>query len=106
MLRDSFIIKIRPRFVASQPGEQPIAIHILTIISRRKENQTTKFFQSIWENRKRIFFKKQTQNTVAILFTDPFLKYQNRASLDQYSKDLYSLFLMYVKLRAIEIDWN
>ena len=59
MLRDSFIIKIRPKFVASQPGEQPIAIHILTIISRRKENQTTNFFSQYGKTGKEFSLKNK-----------------------------------------------
>ena len=38
------------------------------------------------------------------LFPDPFLKYSK--SLDQISKVLYILFLLFGKLRIIEIDWN
>ena len=74
MLKDSFIIKIRliQKIVASERGEQPIVKHILTIISRSKDNKAMKFGQLIWENRKRFFFKNQTQNAVATLFTDPF----------------------------------
>ena len=103
MLKDSFSIKIRliQKIVASERGEQPILIHILTIISRSKDIKVMKFGQLIWENRKRFFFKNQTQNAVATLFTDLFFKYQNRASLDQYSEVLYSLLLIYVELRTI-----
>ena len=103
MLKDSFIIKIRliQKIVASERGEQPIVIHILTIISRSKDNKAMKFSQLICGNRKRFFLKNQTQNAVATLFTDRFFKYQNRASLDQYSEVLYSLFLIYVELRTI-----
>ena len=46
--------------MTSQPGEQPIAIHILIIISRSKDDQAMKFGQLIWENRKRFFLKNQT----------------------------------------------
>ena len=48
--------------------------------------------------------KKQTQNMVEKQFPDPFLKKSKLSiSLNQYSKVLYSLFLLYAKLRAIEI---
>ena len=104
---NSFILKIRliSKFVASQPGEQLIAIHILTIISTSKDNHAMKFGLLIRENRKIFFLKNQTKYsdyTIHIFF----LKYQNRASLDQNSEVLCSLFLMYVKLRTIKIDWN
>ena len=37
----------------------------------------------------------------------PFSKKSKlRLDLDQESKDLYSLFLSYARLRAIEIHWN
>ena len=36
-------IKLTPKFLTSQPGEQTIAIYILPNISRRKDNQTMKF---------------------------------------------------------------
>ena len=63
MLNDSFIMKIRliSKFAASQPGEQPIAIHILTIISRSKDIHAMKLGQLIWENRKGFFLKNQTK---------------------------------------------
>ena len=98
MLKDSFILKIRliSKFVASQPGEQLIAIHILTIISRSKDNHAMKFGLLIRENRKIFFLKNQTKYsgyTIHIFF----LKFQNRASLDQNSEVLCSLLLMYVK---------
>ena len=38
------------------------------------------------------------------LVSDPFLKNLNWA--DQLSKVLYSLFLLYAKLRAIDIYWK
>ena len=63
MLKDSFIMKVRliSKFVASQPGEQPSALHILTIISRSKDNHEMKLGQFIWENRERFFLKNQTK---------------------------------------------
>ena len=74
MLNDSFIMKIRliSKFVASHPGEQPIAIHILTIISRSKDIHAMKFGQLIWENRKGFFLKNQTKysgHTIHIPFS-------------------------------------
>ena len=44
------------------------------------------------------------QNMVKELFPDRFFeKLKLSISLDQYSKVLYSLFLLYAKLRTIEI---
>ena len=40
------------------------------------------------------------------LVPDPFLKNQNLVYLWINSLRLYSLFLLYAKLRAIETDWN
>ena len=46
-----------------------------------------------------------TQTIVEKLFPDPFLKKSKLSiSLDQYSKVLYILFLLFVKLRTIESD--
>ena len=44
--------------MASQPGLQTIAIHILPNISQSKVNQTMKFGQLIEHNRKNIFLQK------------------------------------------------
>ena len=41
-----------------QPGKQAIAIHILSNISRSKDNQTMKFGQLIEYNMRNIFLKK------------------------------------------------
>ena len=40
-------IRLTSKFMTSQPGLQPIAIHILPIISQSKGNQTMKFGQLI-----------------------------------------------------------
>ena len=42
----------------SQAGKQPIAIHILTIISRSKGNHTMKFSQLIEYNIRNIYLEK------------------------------------------------
>ena len=58
--KNSSIRKIRltSKFMASQPGLQTIAIHILPNISQRKGNQTTKFGQLIEYNKINIFLQK------------------------------------------------
>ena len=53
---------------------------------------------------KTFLLKNHKQNVVEKLFPDPFIKSQNWAYLWINSlKDLYSLFLLYGNLRAIEI---
>ena len=44
--------------MASQPGLQTIAIHILPNISQSKGNQTMKFDQLIEYNKRNIFLQK------------------------------------------------
>ena len=48
-------IRLTSKFMTSQPGLQPIAIHILPIISQSKGNQTMKFGQLIEYNKRNIF---------------------------------------------------
>ena len=69
----------------SQSGQQTIAIHTLTNISRSKGNQAMKFGQLIEHNTRNIFNEKLLS-----------------ISLDQQSKAFYSLLLLYVKFRAIK----
>ena len=59
----------------SQPGWQTIAIHILPNISRRKDNQTTKFGQLIQYNVTNIFFN--TKNVLEKPVPDHFPKNEN-----------------------------
>ena len=73
-----------------QPGKQAIAIHILTNISGSKGNQATKFGQLIHKMWWRNF--------------SHFKKSKLSISLNQYSKVLYILLLLFGKLRSIEID--
>ena len=44
--------------MTSQPGTQTIAIHILSYMSRSKDNQTVKFDQLIEYNMRKIFLEK------------------------------------------------
>ena len=54
-------------------------MHMLTHISRSKGNQVMKNWSvNRVQHEKHFFFlKNHTQNAVKILFSDPFLKYQN-----------------------------
>ena len=74
------------------------------LISRSKGNQTMKFGQLIESNIRNIFLEKSYTKcggqTSSRTFSE---KLKLSISLDQKSKVLYSLFLFYVKLRAIEI---
>ena len=84
----------------SLPASQTIAIHTLTNISRSKCNQRTKLCQLIEYNMRIIFVKNYTQNVVEKLFPDPFLK----LSVSWInSLKFYTVFLLYAKLKAVEI---
>ena len=102
MQQNDLIRKINwiSNFVTSQPGQQSILKHILTNISRSKGNETMKFFQLIEYNIRNIFLEKSYTKCGGV--TSPRLfsgKLKLRISLDQQHKVLYSLFLLYSKLR-------
>ena len=90
-------------FMTLQPGQQTIVIHILPNISRSKGNQTKKFGQLIEYNMRNIFQEKSYTKWGGENSSRPFSKKSNlRISPDQQSKVLYSLFLLYAKLRTIK----
>ena len=90
--------------MTSQPVEQKIVIHILPNISRGKDNQTMKFGQLIECNMRNIFLEKLYTKCGGETSPRPFSeKLKLSISLDQEFKVLYSLFLLYAKLRTIEI---
>ena len=90
--------------MTAQPRKQTTAIQILSKISKRKDNQAIKFGQLIEYNIRNIFVKNYTQNVEAKLFQDSFVKNQNSAYLwINNSLVLYSLLLLFPKLRTIEI---
>ena len=66
-----------------------------------------KFGQLIEYNFRNIFLEKPYSkcggDTIPRLF---FKKLKLRITLYQYSKVLYILFLLFGKMRTIEIDWN
>ena len=79
-----------------------IAIHILINISRSKANQAIKFGQLIEYNLRNIFRKKSYAKYGGEAMHGPFSKKSKLSiSLDQQSKTLYNLFLIYAKLRTI-----
>ena len=51
-------VRLTSKFMASQPGLQTIAIHMLVNISQSKGNQTMKFSQLIEYNKRNILLKK------------------------------------------------
>ena len=59
--------------MTSQPEKQTITIHILTNISRSKDNQAMKFGQLYTK----CVFGYYTQNVVDKIFPEPFIKNQN-----------------------------
>ena len=92
------------KFLTSRPGKEKIAIHILPNISRIKGNQTMKFGQLIEYNMRNIFLEKPYTKCGEKLFPDSFskkIKIEDISGLIVYF--LYSLFLLYIQLRAIEI---
>ena len=65
------------KFMTSQTGQQIITIHILSNISRSKDNQAMKFDQLIEYKIKNISLQNPSQNAVRKLVPVPFIKYKN-----------------------------
>ena len=86
MYKYGLIRKIRliSNFMASQPGLQTIAMHILPNISRSKSNQTMKFGQLIKYNMRNIFAEKPCTKCGGETIPRPFSeKSKLSISLDQ-----------------------
>ena len=79
MEKNSLIINIRliSKFMASKPGKHPIAMHVLTNISRRKYDQTMKFGHLIEYNMRNIFLEKSYTKCGRESSPRPFSKNQN-----------------------------
>ena len=89
--------------MTSQPGKQTVAIHILPNVSRNKCNQTMKFRQLIECNMRNIFLPYTKCGGETSL--RPFSKKTKlNISLDQYYKVSYSSYILYTKLKGIEIS--
>ena len=70
--------------MTSQPGKQTIAIHILSYISRSKDNKTVKFSQLIEYNMRKIFLEKSYPKYGGETSPKPFSKKSKSSiSLDQ-----------------------
>ena len=77
---------------------------MLNSVSRSKGNKTIKFGQLMEYNIKNIFLEKSYANCGRNTIPRPFSKKSKLSiSLDQYSKGLCSLFLLYAKFRAVKI---
>ena len=100
-------IKLISNFMTSQPGQKTIVIHILPNISRSKGNQTMKFDPFIEYNMTNMFLEKSyakyDEETSPRLFLETL---KLSISLEQQSNVLYSLLLLYGKLRSIKIYQN
>ena len=62
--------------MTSQPGQQTIAIHILSNISRSKGNQTMKSGQLVQYNERNVFVQKSRRNKAGQLVPDIFLSFE------------------------------
>ena len=88
--------------MTSQPGKHAIAIRILPSISRRQSDNEILSINRI--NIKNIFHRISYTKYGGETIPRPFSKKSKLSVfLDQYSKVLYSLLLLYAKLRAIDI---
>ena len=97
-------ITLISNFMTSQPGLQTIIKHILANISITKCSQTMKFGQLREYLMKNIFLEKSYKECGEI--TSPTPLSINKIEHISWPKVLYSLFLLYAKLRAIEIFRN
>ena len=89
----------------AQPGQQSIAIHILSNFSKGKGNQAMKFGQLIEYNMRNIFAEKSYTKCAGETIPRPLSKISKLSiSLDQQGKVLNSFFLLYANLRDIEIQ--
>ena len=96
--KNGLIRKIRLvlEFMTSQPSKKTIAIHILSNISRSKDNQTMKFVRLIEYNKRNIFLQNSYRkcNEAWTLVPDLFLLFK-KASYEAKISGLqlkYSIF--------------
>ena len=100
MQKNSLVRKVNVnfKFMTSQPGIQASTMHILPNISRNKDYQTIKFGKLIEYNiYKKRFCSKIIHRCGGESSSRPFFKKSKFSrSMDQQSKVLYRLFLLYV----------
>ena len=92
--------------MTSQPGQQTIAMHILSNLLRSKGNQAIEFGLLIEHNMRNIFPQKSYTHWVGVTIPRPFRKISKSKlsiSLDQKSKVSYCFLLLYPKLGTIVI---
>ena len=88
----------------SQPGYQAIVMDTLRSILRTKSNQTVKLGQLIGYSIRDMFLEKSHLKCSGETISRPFSRKSKLSIfLDQYSEVLYSLFLLFPKLKTIEI---
>ena len=90
------LILLISNFMTSQPSQQTIVLHILPNISRIDGNQTMKFGHLIERNMRNVFLEKSFTKCGGQTSPRPCSEILKRSiSLDQQSKVLYSLPLLY-----------
>ena len=90
--------------MTSQFEKQTITIQIFPNISKSKGNWTMKFCHL--RKLRNIFLEKSYTKCGGETRPRPSEKSKLSISLDQQSKALFSLLLLYAKFRAIELNWN
>ena len=85
-------------FMMSQPGKQTIVVHILSNISKSRDNKTMKFSHLIEYDIRNTFLEKS-----CIKCGGETKKLKFSLSLNQQSKVLHRLSLLHAKLKAIQI---
>ena len=89
--------------MTSQTVKQIIPIHIMPNISRSQGNQTIKLDQSIEYHMRSICLETSYSKCGGETSLRPFSKKSNLIkSLDQQSKVLYSLFLLYIQVEGYQ----
>ena len=95
-------IRLTLKFMTSDPGK--LQYTYCPNISRNKGNYTMRFGQLLKYNMRNSFLKKSYKKCGGETISRHFSKKSKlRISLDQYPAVLYSLFLLYGKLRSIKI---
>ena len=99
ILKNGLIRKLRltPKFMTSQIGQQIITIHILSNISRSKDNQTMRFGQ-LTEQKIRNIGKSYTKYGGEASPRPFHKKSKSSISLVQKSAMLWSFILLYVQV--------
>ena len=92
-------IRLISKFMTLEPVHKQLEHTYWPISREEKIIRQMRFGQIIGRKMKYFFLKNHTQNTMEILFPDPFLKNQN-------SEVSCSLLLWHVELKSIRTYWN